>query len=86
MKLKNIFDKKLRDHGKGEGVLQSTKVSILGYFLHYHHDDRLISFFWKSYDETHGNVNPKWEMVVVPLESSPFHLCFYGKCHILLQK
>jgi hypothetical protein len=39
MEFEYIFQKKLSHNGCGEKVLNSTKMSIFGKMIYYHHDD-----------------------------------------------
>jgi hypothetical protein len=66
MKFEYIIHKKLSHCGCGEWVLKSTKLSIFGKTINYHHDDRLISQFRETNNEIHRNIpsnsrgNWKW--------------------------
>lgn len=44
-----MVNENFSDHGQGQGVLQRTKGSILGELVYYHHDNRLVTDFWKTH-------------------------------------
>ena len=57
MQFKNLVGENFNGHGRSEGVLEGTKVNILGEAVPYHHYDRLVTCFWDIDNEIHRNVN-----------------------------
>lgn len=59
MERQYLVYKNLSDCSRGEWVLQSTKVGILGEAVHHHHNNLFVACLGKTHNEIHGDVCPE---------------------------